>query len=62
MNQQAERAMAQCRKYLRYAHEFERAGEIELADAAGAIAANKVAASIRINERDAKVVTLRSRA
>ncbi len=47
----SERFMCECRKYLRIADEYERQGLIELADAAGAIAANKVAAALRVGER-----------
>ena len=39
----AERLMGEVRRYLTMALEFERGREIELADAAGAIAANKLA-------------------
>lgn len=38
-----ERLMGEVRRYLAIAHEYERGRQIELADAAGAIAANKLA-------------------
>ena len=49
--QASERFMAEARKYLALAQTFFQAGELELADAASAIAANKVAAAVRIAER-----------
>lgn len=43
--------MAEMRKFLGYAREYEARRQFELADAAGAIAANKTAAAIRIAEK-----------
>jgi hypothetical protein len=50
-NAQAERLMAEVRGYLALAHEQEVRGNIEFADACGAVAANKLAAAIRVQER-----------
>lgn len=43
----AERLMGEVRGYLAFAHECERGHQIELADAAGAVAANKLARVVR---------------
>ena len=48
---QSEGFMREARKALTAAHEAEVSGQIELADACGAIAANKVAAAVRLDER-----------
>lgn len=48
MSARAEERLREMRRYLAHANEFERVGKIELADAAGAIAANKLAQAIRI--------------
>lgn len=45
----AERLMGEVRRYLGIAYEYERSGEIEVADACGAIAGNKLAQSIRVS-------------
>lgn len=55
----SERFLGEVRKYLALASEFERSGQIELADAAGAVASNKLAAALRIAERSDKPVVLR---
>lgn len=47
-NSTAEFLMRQVREYLAFAHQQEVAGNIELADAAGAVAANKLARAIRV--------------
>ncbi len=59
----AERLMRQVRACLAFAHELEVSGDIEFADAAGAVAANKLAIVDRINrraeERERKVVPIK---
>ena len=49
LSRTAEFKMAECRRFLAKANEYERSGEIELADAAGAIAGNKLAQAIRLS-------------
>jgi hypothetical protein len=48
---QAERALQDMRDFLAMAHQCEVTGDAEQADACGAIAANKLAAAIRIDDR-----------
>jgi hypothetical protein len=52
MNNDAESFLRDMRAKLEFAHQMEVAGAIELADAAGAVAANKLAAAIRVDLRD----------
>ncbi len=55
----AERLMRQVRSCLALAHELEVSGDIEFADAAGAVAANKLALAIRQAEKATKVVPIK---
>ncbi len=56
MNERAEELMREVRVKLGQAHMCERRGEIELADAYGAVAANKIAQALRIDERAKETV------
>jgi len=49
----SETLLRHMRDYLGQARDFEATGEVELADAAGAVAANKLARAIRVDERAA---------
>ncbi len=62
MTARAEELMRECRVKLGQAEMCERSGEIELADAYGAVAANKIAQAIRIDERAAVVVQMKEQA
>lgn len=50
-HEQSERLLREVRRLLGRAHQLEVAGDIEYADAHGAVAANKLAQAISVSER-----------